>query len=419
MVKPILIRKNKTGDETYLLRVANGRLKSGKTRYEKRSYTVSKDLSETQKKKLLEKETFMFEEEINKGRNTTGIVYFKAYSNIWLYAKKQSNLAPMTICDYERTVNRLNDEFGQYRVDEITGIMVMKLLEKLRTKGSNKNNKNKGLSEKTLKNIYDVLYNIYECAIDDEKVNKNPLKSKNFPKPKPTKKDIVFLDEEDVVKLATALIEDKVDLKYQCMASIALGTGARIGEIQALEWKDIDFKTGKVSITKTIQRITTMGIVEKAPKTKNSVREVYIGEDVLDMLKEHKVEQEETKKKLGDLWLNTIELTDAKGKPFTKQNDKIFTQWNGKPIYNGTFGYWLKKFTDKHNLKPYTPHSFRHTFATLSLEENQPINAISRTLGHSNISTTSNIYIKTTNKSKEVLSTVMTNKMSMIFNLKR
>ena len=49
---------------------------------------------------------------------------------------------------------------------------------------------------------------------------------------------------------------------------IALGTGARVGEIQALEWKDINFKTGIISITKTIQRLTKIGTVEKAPKTK-------------------------------------------------------------------------------------------------------------------------------------------------------
>ena len=416
MVKPVLKTKLKNGDETYTLRVANGRLKSGKTKYAKKNVIVSKELSDTKKKKFLEEETFKFEEEIKRGRNNSGIVYFKQYALNWLYIKKQSGLAPMTIADYTRTINRLIDEFGQYRVDEITSIMIIKFLAKLREVGANQNNKNKPLSEKTIKNIYDVIYNIFECAIDDDIIYKNPLKSKNFPKPKPTKKDIVTLDEEDVIKLAIALKKENVDLKYQCMTRIALGTGARIGEVQALEWKDINFKTGEIKITKTIQRITELGIVEKAPKTKNSIRNVYVGEDVLELLKEYKEEQEETKNKLGDLWLYTIELCDAKGKKFTKNNDKLFTQWNGKPMYNGTFGYWLKKFTKRNNLKPYTPHSFRHTFATLSLEENQPINAISKTLGHSNISTTSNIYIDTTEKSKQTLSAVMSNKMNNIFN---
>lgn len=416
MVKPYLLRTLKNGDEVYLLRVANGRLKSSSTRYAKKNFTVSKELSDTKKRKILEEETFKFEEEIKKGTYTNGNVYFKQYSLGWLYIKKQSNLAPSTICGYENIVNRFNEEFGQYRVDEITNIMIVKFFAKLRTKGSNKNNEKKGLSEKSIKNIYDVLFNIFECAIEDEIIYKNPLKSKNFPKPKPVKKDIIFLEEEDIKKLAQSLKTDEVDLKYQCMTRIALGTGARIGEIEALEWKDIDFITGKIKITKTIQRIGGIGMIEKSPKTDNSKREVFIGEDVIELLKQHKAEQEETKKSIGDLWLNNIEFKDAKGKTFIKNNDKVFTQWNGKPIYNGTFAYWLKKFTTKHNLKAYTPHSFRHTFATLSLEEHQPINAISKTLGHSNISTTSNIYIKTTDKSKEVLSTVMSNKMNDIFN---
>lgn len=403
------------GDITYTLRVANGRLKSGKTKYSKKSFTVSKDLSESKIKKLLEEETFKFELEIKRGRCTNGVVFFKEYTNNWLYIKKQSNLAPMTILDYERTVNRLIDCFGQYRIDEITMIMIVKFLNNLRSKGANKNNPNKGLSEKTIKNVYDVLYNIFDCAIDDDILYKNPLKAKHFPKPKPVKKDIVFLDEQDITKLANALYTDKVNLKYQCMSRIALGTGARIGEIQALEWNDINFKTGFISINKTIQRISSIGTIEKPPKTKNSIRIVQVGKDVLDLLIELKKEQEETKNKLKDLWLENIVLYNEKGNQFIKENDKIFTQWNGKPIYNGTFGSWLKKFTMKHNLKPYTPHSFRHTFATLSLEEQQPINAISKTLGHSNITTTSNIYIKTTDKSKEVLSIVMSEKLKDIF----
>lgn len=416
MVKPIFIRKNKNGDEIYSLRVANGRLKNGKTKYSKMNCTISKDLSDSKKRKILEEEIFKFEEEIKRGKHTNGIVFFKQYALDWLYIKKQSNLAPSTIRDYEYTVNRLNEEFGQYRVNEITNIMIIKFFENLRTVGSNKNNEKKGLSEKTIKNIYDILYNIFECAIDDDiLIYKNPLKSKSFPKPKPVKKPIVFLDEEDIVKLAKALKEENTSLKYQCMTRIALGTGARIGEVEALEWKDIDMATGIIKITKTIQNITGIGTVEKPPKTKNSIRDVIIGQDVIELLKQYKLEQEEIKKAIGDLWLNTIELYDAKGKLFIKKNDKVFTQDNGKPIYSGTFGDWLKKFTKRNDLKPYTPHSFRHTFATLSLEQNQPINAISKTLGHSNISTTSNIYIKTTDKSKEILSSVMSNKMSDMF----
>jgi integrase len=213
-----------------------------------------------------------------------------------------------------------------------------------------------------------------------------------------------------------ALKEDKVDLKYQCITRLLIGTGARIGEIQALEWSDIDFSTGRVLITKTLQKIARIGTIEKSPKTENSIRSVYIGTDVLDLLKEYKEWQDEEKKKLGDLWHNTIELFDGKGKKFNKQNKKLFTQSDGRPINPSTYGDWLKKFIQKHNLKPYTPHSYRHTFATLSLEEGQPINAISKTLGHSNISTTTNIYVKATDDAKKELSSVMASKMSDIFN---
>ena len=414
MVKPVLKRTLKNGEKVYTLRVANGRLKSGKTKYSKRDVRVSNDLSSTKVKKFLEEETFKFENEIKNSQTTNKNVFFKQFAENWLYIKKQSGLAPSTYTDYSNTVIRLNNEFGQYKIVEITDLMVVRFYEKLRSKGANKNNTNKCLSEKTIKNIHDVLCSILDCAVDDEIIIKNPLHKKNFPTPKPIKKDIVFLDENDLRCLAQDLSKEK--LKYQCMVRIALDTGLRIGEINALEWKDINFKTGLIKITKTIQRIPKIGLIEKPPKTKNSIRVVYIGQDVIELLKQHKQEQNDLKSIMGDLWNYKIELKDAKGNTFIKDNDKIFTQENGLPINPSTCHHWLKKFTSRNNLKDYTPHSFRHTFATLSLEEKQPINAISKTLGHSNISTTSNIYIKTTDKSKEVLSTVMTNKMSDIFN---
>lgn len=411
MAKAEFIGTLKNGDLSYKLRVANGRLANGHTKYAKKNIRIPKGTSDAKIRKMLEEETFRMEEEIKSGKYTKGNAFFKQYSSDWLITKKQ--LAPSTYLDYSNTVNRLNEEFGQYKLDEITMIMVIKFYDKLRTKGTNKNNQEKGLSEKTIKNIHDVFSNILDCAVDDELINKNPLRNKHFPTPKPVKKEIVFLDDNDIVKLAQELSKEK--LKYQCMVRIALETGLRIGEINALEWKDIDFTTGAIQITKTIQRISGMGLVEKPPKTKNSTREVFIGDDVCNLLKEHKKEQEELKKIMGDLWHYKIELKDAKGNTIIKDNDKLFTQENGKPINPCTCCHWLKKYTKKYNLKGYTPHSFRHTFATLSLEENQPINAISKTLGHSNISTTSNIYIKTTDKSKEVLSTVMANKMSGLF----
>lgn len=416
MASPEFRGKLKNGDLSYRLRVANGRLKNGKTKYSIKTITVSKDLTDAKRNKLLLEETVKFEEEIKRGKHTNGIVFFREYAKDWLYTKKR--LAPSTYRDYQGTVKKLVDEFGQYKLNEITSIMIIKFYEKLRETGNNKNDITKGLSEKTIKNIHDVLNNIFECAVEDDLIYKNPLRGKNFPAPKPIKKDIKFLDEEDIVKFAMLLKNEK--LIYQCITRMCLDNGARIGEIQALEWKDINFKTGDVSITKTLQKVSGIdGLIEKPPKTKNSIRVVRIGEDTLNLLLQLKKEQEEKKNKLGDLWQSKIELKDANKKTFIKDNDKIFTQWNGLPIYPTTYRDWLSKFCKRNNLKQISPHSLRHTFATLSVEENQPINAISKILGHSNITTTSNIYIKATDKSKEILSNVMTNKMSSFFEIKK
>ena len=148
---------------------------------------------------------------------------------------------------------------------------------------------------------------------------------------------------------------------------IALSTGMRIGEINALEWDDIDFVNKKIRVNKTLQYISTIGIIEKEPKTKKSKRIIDVEQDLLNLLCEYSKEQEKNKKLLDYYWHKEITLKNEKGNDFTKKNNKIFTQWDGKPIFPQTFGQWLKKFQKKHNLSNYTPHSFRHTYATISV----------------------------------------------------
>ncbi|MGN0452086.1 MAG: tyrosine-type recombinase/integrase, partial [Acutalibacteraceae bacterium] len=81
--------------------------------------------------------------------------------------------------------------------------------------------------------------------------------------------------------------------------------------------------------------------------------------------------------KLGDQW---------------QENGKVFTQWNGKPIYPGTVSKWFSAFIKKNNLPPIHLHSLRHTNATLLIASGADLRTVSKRLGHSNMTTTSNIY---------------------------
>lgn len=395
---------------SYRIRAVKGKTSNGNSKQVSMTWKAPSNLTEKQIEREVQKVANQFENSIQTHKYTNNNVLFKDYSSEWLFKKK--HLSPSTYQDYSNTVDRLNNEFGYCKVSEISSLMVIKFYDKLRKPGANKNTGNR-LSEKSILNLHDCLNNIFDYAIDDEIIYKNPLKSKNFPRPKPDKKEMKFLTNNDLINLSQEF--NNIDLMRKCCIMIALNTGMRIGEINALEWNDIDFKNKKIRVNKTLQYISKIGIIEKEPKTQKSKRIIDVNQDLLDLLCEYRKEQAKNIKLLDYYWQKEIVLKDEKGNEFTKKNDKIFTQWNGKPIFPQTFGQWLKKFQKKHNLSHYTPHSFRHTYATISVEENQSINALSELLGHAKKSTTLDMYVHSNDDAKEQLATSVSNKINKYF----
>lgn len=117
--------------------------------------------------------------------------------------------------------------------------------------------------------------------------------------------------------------------------------------------------------------------IQTPQKQKKSQRTLKFPQQIMDMLKEYKAEQYEQALKYGDKWMET---------------DRLYTKWNGEPMQNGTPYFWLGEFCEKHDLPFYGLHSFRHLFASLLVNQGVDIVTVSGALGHSTISTTSNIY---------------------------
>ena len=104
---------------------------------------------------------------------------------------------------------------------------------------------------------------------------------------------------------------------------------------------------------------------------------------------------------LGDQWHDT---------------DRLFTQWNGLPIYPDTVTDWFAKFIRKHDFPHVTLHSLRHTNASLMIAEGADVCTVSKRLGHANTATTLNIYAHALNsKDLEIadkLESVLSNRVS-------
>ena len=144
-----------------------------------------------------------------------------------------------------------------------------------------------------------------------------------------------------------------------------------------LEWKDIDFESNIISIRRTSNYTAKQGVYTDTTKTKKSQRTLKFPQFIMDMLKEYKAEQDSEVLRLGDKWVET---------------DRLYVKWNGEPMQNGTPYFWLDEFCEKHCLPFYGLHSFRHLNASLLIHAGIDVVSVSGALGHSAVSTTSNIY---------------------------
>lgn len=154
---------------------------------------------------------------------------------------------------------------------------------------------------------------------------------------------------------------------------ISLSTGLRIGEICALKWSDINVTDGILTVNRTIERIYIIEgekkhteLVINTPKTKNSCREIPMNKELLGMLKP----------------LKKVVNEDY----FILTNDE-------RPTEPRTYRNYYKRLMEKLDIPKLKYHGLRHSFATRCIEVGCDYKTVSVLLGHSNISTTLNLYV--------------------------
>lgn len=229
-------------------------------------------------------------------------------------------------------------------------------------------------SQKTLLHYHRCLSAILTKAVKWGLLFSNPCERVDPPKLR--RREAKCLNEEQTVQLIKAL-DEKGTYQYSVMVKLMIFSGARRAEICGLEWDDVDWEGGYIHICRNSLYLPDIGMYEDTTKTENSERDVKLPPTVMNMLAEFREYQNGIRKKMGEGW---------------QESGKIFTQYNGLPIHPSSVTTWLRKFTARNGLPHVTPHMLRHTSATLLLMEGIPIKSVSKRLGHSKASTTSDIY---------------------------
>jgi Site-specific recombinase XerD len=228
---------------------------------------------------------------------------------------------------------------------------------------------NEGLSQKTIKDILIVLKMILKFGMKNKL-----LDYQQFDVQFPTER------ENSEIEVLSKCNQKKIMNYVQEYFTfrnlgiyICLSAGIRIGEICALTWEDIDTDMGIIHIRKTIQRIYIIEdtgrhteLILDSPKTKNSIRDIPMSRDLLKMLK-----------------------------PIKKVvNNSFYVLTNDmKPTEPRTYRNYYKRLMRELHLPELKFHGLRHSFATRCIESNCDYKTVSVILGHSNISTTLNLYV--------------------------
>lgn len=176
---------------------------------------------------------------------------------------------------------------------------------------------------------------------------------------------------------AETLIEGMAVRKWRYLTEFLVLSGLRFGEAAALTLPDLNFKERVIQVTKNYDSIN--GIVT-TPKTRTSIRDVYMQDELYKLCR-----------------LIVAESLSVSVVPLTAGN-LLFPGKNGAHINFYTYNKYLRENAQKSLGRNISPHTLRHTHASLMFEQGMSEDAISRRLGHTNSRITKDIYLHATKK---------------------
>ncbi len=368
----------KRGKNSYRLTVAEGFDLNGKPMIHRKTVHGTK--------KDAEVELAKFVTEVQNGLVIDGkSLRFSEFTEIWKRDYGSKELAPTTYKRYCRMLEtRLLPYFGHFYINKIRPTDIMKfydLLEKdtqlVRKKDNNGAKTKKPLSGKTILEHHRLLRAMLHKAVYWQLIVANPAERVQAPKArKPKRKS--YDDEQTKILLENLEKLSVEETKYKVAIILTVFTGVRLGELMGLEWQDVDFKNGIISINRSSQYLSDMGVFTKTPKTESSIREIAIPEFIISLLEEYKLWYEDQKSIYGELWTNS---------------DRLFVQADGKPMHPSSISKWFVKYVSTIGLPVINFHGLRHTNASLLVAQNVDIAVVSARLGHAQISTTLDFYV--------------------------
>lgn len=427
---------------TYLIRVSCGYTADGTQVIRSMSWKPSPELSAKAVQKELMRQAVLFEEQCA-GHCASGAVKFETFARQWFTEYAEIKLRPSTVSQHHRREERTYAAIGHIRLDKLTPRHIQAFITDLGKPGASyigikskpkvdfyallKNhgmtqkelatsakigrstvsslcrgenitentarkianalaceyyalfdsaNEMHPISSKTIRNYLSFISSVLGYAVQMGMIQSNPAE-KVIPPPLRTREKECYSIAETQAFLNSL---SEVPSKYRAFCVLGIYGGFRRGEILGLEWADIDFENHVLSIKRTSLYTKEKGVYTDTTKTAKSKRTLKLPESVFAVLQQHREEQAQERLFNGDRWA---------------ASDRLFVDSNGNPMHPNTPYSWLKKFCENTGQKFLGIHHFRHLNATLLINSGVDASTVSNSLGHSQTSTTLNIYTHT------------------------
>ena len=226
----------------------------------------------------------------------------------------------------------------------------------------------------TIHTYHRVLSAVLHRAVKWKYIDSNPAERADLPSI--AHRRAKYLDEPDAWRLLDLL--QKEPIVWRAIVTFDLLSGLRRAELLGLRWCDVDFNNRVLLIRQTWNYVPGEGCYIDTPKTEGSERFLKISHTAIDLLLGVQEWQDQRAAALGDAWNNP--------------DGRVFTGEDGRPLFPDSISKWFTTFVKRSGLPTVTVHSLRHTYASLMIAEGTPLVNVSHSLGHAQVSSTTNIY---------------------------
>jgi integrase len=276
---------------------------------------------------------------------------------LWRPYLDRKQVKPSTKRSYDCELRvHIMPALGAMRVTAVSPLHIEKLLQSRLTGGS---------SAKTVRNLVGLLQSIFSLAVDNDLIPRSPVRDRH--KPRVTRSEKPVWSPEQLKQIVDSVPNCHRNL-FQC----AMLTGARLGELLGLHWKHVDFESKKLEIKQALWEGELV-----LPKTEGSVRVIYFGPSLLGAF-----------------------TSQRQNSNHNDPNDFVFCKEDGSPLNPDVLRRdVLYPTLDRLGITRISRaagfHTFRHSAATIVNQKTGNLKLVQKLLGHSNLSTTADVYTHT------------------------